>query len=85
MVFFTEMPRTYIRKSNRGSWDENDLQKTIKAVKDGEQTVYKASKIFKIPEKTLRRRLLKNDDKKCGLGPKGVLGVEIERKLELIK
>lgn len=81
MVFFSEMPRTYIRKSNRGSWAESDLQKALKAVNDGEQTVYKASKIFNIPERTLRRRLLKDDDKKRGLGPKGVLGVEIEQKL----
>lgn len=80
-IFFSEMPRTYERRTDRGSWTENDLQNAFKAVKQDGMTVYKASQTFNIPEKTLRRRLLKNDDKKHGLGPKGVLGTEIEQKL----
>lgn len=79
--YFTEMPRTYVRKSKRGSWTEDQLKNAFKAIKEEGMSVYKASKTFDIPEKTLRRRILKNNSDKEGLGRKGVLGKEIEKKL----
>ena len=42
------MPGTHIRKFKQGLWNENDLQKAFKAVKNSKMTVYKASQIFKI-------------------------------------
>lgn len=57
--YFTEMPRTYVRKSKRGSWTEDQLKNAFKAIKEEGMSVYKASKTFDIPEKTLRRRILK--------------------------
>lgn len=75
------MPRLYERKSNRGAWTEEDLKAAFNAVINEGMSSYAASKHFNIPERTLRRRLQKNDDKKHGLGPKGVLGPDIEKKL----
>lgn len=83
MGFFTEMPRSYERTSNRGSWTQELLQAAFKAIKEDGMTIYTASKTFNIPERTLRRRILTNNDKKEGLGPKGNLGSDIEKKIAL--
>lgn len=75
------MPREYERKSNRGEWTEQDLKAAFIAVQNEGMSVYAASKHYSIPERTLRRRIQKNDDTKHSLGPKGVLGTDVERKL----
>lgn len=46
----------YVRKTNRQQWDENAMQRAIRAVKDGEMGWLKASRTFNVPFTTLRRR-----------------------------
>lgn len=50
------MPRNYKRKSNRGEWSEDSMNKALDAVKNG--MPYKtASKQFSVPVMTLKRRV----------------------------
>lgn len=77
------MPNVYKRKTNKGSWTEDDLSSAVSAIKNGSLSIRAASKRFKIPESTLRHRMKKNDFTKRTLGPDGQLGLETEEKLAL--
>lgn len=58
---FLDMGR-YKRKSNRESWDENNMQETISAVKAERMGGWLlASKTFNVPFRTLRRRATKEE------------------------
>ncbi|KAK0169796.1 hypothetical protein PV328_010437 [Microctonus aethiopoides] len=46
----------YVRKTNRQQWDPQAMENAIKAVQNGEMGWLKASKTFKVPSTTLRRR-----------------------------
>ena len=48
------MPRVYVRKTNRGSYSEENLQKAIAAVNSG-QPLLTTAKVYGIPARTLRR------------------------------
>ena len=50
------MVRKYIRKTNRCSWSEKNMENAIKAVRDGTMGYLKAAKEFKVPKTTLKRR-----------------------------
>jgi hypothetical protein len=43
--------------------------------------VNEASRVYGIPSRTLRRRIIQNSTKKLGLGPYGILGYENELRL----
>ena len=47
------MPNTYVRKSNRASWSENDLKNAHNAVLNNILSLRRASKQFNIPEKNI--------------------------------
>lgn len=51
------MVYTYIRKTNRGTWDEENMVRAIDAVRKKEMGWVRASKTFNVPATTLRRRV----------------------------
>ncbi|KAI4460650.1 hypothetical protein MML48_5g00008304 [Holotrichia oblita] len=55
------MVYSYKRKTNRGSWNEADMEKALEAVHKGEMGWLKASKTFNVPTATLRRRGLRKN------------------------
>lgn len=52
------MVYSYKRTSNRGAWNDADMERAIQAVRNGEMGWLKASKSFNVPTATLRRRAL---------------------------
>lgn len=50
------MVGNYIRNSNRQGWSEEAMQRAIGAVNNGEAGWLKASKLYGVPQATLRRR-----------------------------
>lgn len=75
------MPNVYVRKSNKGSWSEEDLRRATEAIKNDSFSIRAASRQFNIPESTLRNRLRRNTFEKHALGPDSQLGVDAEKKL----
>lgn len=71
----------YFRKTDRGSWKEEDLKNAILAVTEEKESIRAAAKMYRIPERTLRRRLVSRNDRKISLGPQPQLGREVEEKL----
>ena len=57
MLFQAIMVRTYIRKTDRGSYSAEDMQHALDAVTSGELSKRKASMQYKIPRPTLIKRL----------------------------
>ncbi|KAJ8927269.1 hypothetical protein NQ314_020272 [Rhamnusium bicolor] len=53
------MPRNYVRKTNRQSWDKENMKKAISEVVNNRSSVNAAAKKYDIPEPTLRRYLKK--------------------------
>lgn len=80
------MPRHYKRKSERQSWSRDAMLNAIRAVKNNEMGWLRASKVFNVPQATLRRHALnKNKDlepgeKKLG-NHKPTIPPEVERQL----
>lgn len=66
------MASKYVRKSTRQSWDEAAMQEAINAVKAGRMGWLKASKLYNVPQATLRRRA--NDKNKRARGVQKTLG-----------
>ena len=62
------MVRHYIRKSERGSYGEENLRKAISEVVNGNMSKAKASKQYHIPLATLVRRCKNPDHTPNGLG-----------------
>lgn len=77
------MPNKYIRKSvlTRGNWLETDLKDAINAVKNDSMSIRKAASTYKIPRKTLERRIRKNNDVKGRMGPDSLFGSANENRL----
>lgn len=77
------MPNKYIRKAVavRGNWSEDSLKAAISAVKNDGLFVRAAAVQYKIPRKTLERRLKNNNDKKGPMGPSSLFGEQNEKKL----
>lgn len=77
------MPNKYQRKITnvRAEWSEQSLKLAINAVKNEGMSVLAASKNYKIPRKTLERRIKKGNYKKGPLGPSSTFGQVNERKL----
>lgn len=53
------MPRTWKRKTNKGSWTEESLREALNFIKNG-NSISAASRVFKIPFSTLQERRTKN-------------------------
>ena len=49
------MPRAYVRKTDRGSYSEENLQKAIAVVNSG-QPLLTTAEVYDVPARTLRRR-----------------------------
>lgn len=77
------MPNIYKRKSNKGSWTEDNLASAVTAIQNDSLSIRGASKRFSVPESTLRHRIKNNDFTKRALGPDCQLGFEAEKKLAL--
>ncbi|KAF9407648.1 hypothetical protein HW555_012402 [Spodoptera exigua] len=55
------MPRNYSRKTDRQGWDKTSMEKAIEAVNNNEMGWLLASKVFNVPQSTLRRHALKQN------------------------
>lgn len=80
------MPRNYSRKTDRQDWDKTSMEKAIEAVKNNEMGWLLASKVFKVPQSTLRRHALKQNKVLApttkGMGRyRSVFTYEMEREL----
>lgn len=73
---------SYKSKNVRGCWTQESLETAFKDVAEG-SSVRNASKIHKIPEKTLRDRLKKRNAIKGKLGQPPALGLDAEKKIVL--
>lgn len=51
------MVRTYVKKTSRGSWPKEDMEKALQAVLEGTMGYKTAAATFKIPKTTLERRV----------------------------
>lgn len=51
------MVRNYVRKTNRGSWDEKNMELAVKAVKNNEMSLRKAASSYSVPKDSLHRRV----------------------------
>ncbi|KAJ4429041.1 hypothetical protein ANN_26037 [Periplaneta americana] len=74
------MPRTYKRKPGvpaQGQWEVENLREAVTCITKGEM----ASRYYSIPESTIRRRKASNSLIKTALGPEGVFGREIDKRL----
>lgn len=80
------MPRNYKRKTERQSWSQDAMLNAIKAVENNEMGWLRASKVYNVPQATLRRHALKtNKELKPGEKKLGKYKVtfppEVERQL----
>lgn len=76
------MPSTYKRICpQRGTWTEANLLAAMQAVRNGEQGTNEAALNYRIPSRTLRRRLNSNNSEKGRMGPDSSLGAVNEGKL----
>lgn len=78
---FRKMPRKYIRKTNRGSWSQENLELAIQSVTEESLSINQASKLYNIPNRTLRRRIKANNSTKLTLGKHPGLGFDNEKRL----
>ena len=76
------MPTFYVRKCpSRGSWTQEDLNSAVDNISRGVTSTWEAAKSFKIPYRTLKRRIEKNKTEKKRMGPDSFLGEDAESKL----
>jgi len=77
-----KMPTFYVRKCpSRGSWTQEDLNSAVDNISRGVMSTWEAAKNFKIPYRTLKRRIVKNNTEKKRMGPDSFLGEDAENKL----
>jgi len=76
------MPRTYVRKTNRGSWSNDQLQRAVEAASDG-CPLKTCARDYKIPVNTLRRHVKKAvlTPGVLKLGRCSLLGAAVENEL----
>ncbi|KAL3266968.1 hypothetical protein HHI36_011117, partial [Cryptolaemus montrouzieri] len=72
---FHNMPREYIRKSEKNEWLESTLQEAFAAVRYGRK-VREVGRPLNIPESTLRNKLKTNRSNKLRMGRKPVFNEE---------
>jgi hypothetical protein len=72
-----KMPRTYIRKTEKSKWTEEDLKTVIAAIQSGRK-IREVGRSYNIPEATLRDKLKTNINTKVKLGRKPVFSNEQE-------
>jgi hypothetical protein len=63
---------SYKRKSNRGSWQEEDMLRAIDRVRASEMSFREASRYYMVPKSTLERRA--KEQNKIAIGGKKHLG-----------
>lgn len=69
LILFADviMPRSYVRKSTRQSWSPTSMLKAVEEVTNGNMGWLRASKLYGVPQATLRRHALnKNKLNKTG-------------------
>jgi hypothetical protein len=71
------MPRTYIRKTEKSKWTEEDLKTAIAAIQSGRK-IREVGRSYNIPEATLRDKLKTNINTKVKLERKPVFSNEQE-------
>jgi transposase-like protein len=73
------MVRNYQKKGLRAKWNEEEMQRAVDAVKNG-QSLRAAARLFKVPRNTLRRHANNAGpvQKKLGRKPILTMGQELE-------
>jgi hypothetical protein len=68
------MPRKYVRKGNsgRGEWSEDNLRCAVELVTSGKISKREAERLYKVPARTISRRILTGKITKPCLGPQGI-------------
>ncbi|CAH1973395.1 unnamed protein product [Acanthoscelides obtectus] len=74
------MPRNYIRKTEKNSWDPENLKKVLEEIRYGKK-IREADRAFNIPESTLRKQMTKENPESSRLGRKPVFSPEIDAQL----
>lgn len=70
------MPRKYLKKQGvppRATWTEDALSEAVKRYRAGEIGLREAERIYRIPNRTLTRRMASGNLKKGSLSPQGKL------------
>lgn len=88
LILFADiiMPRSYVRKSTRQSWSPTSMLKAVEEVTNGNMGWLRASKLYGVPQATLRRHALnKNKLNKTGEKQLGrfrpTFSADVERQL----
>lgn len=76
------MPRNYNRTTTILSYTAEDLQKALDAIRSNGRKIREVGRCFKIPESTLRKKLLENDLKLPRLGRKTIFTRDTEIELK---
>ncbi|KAJ8878449.1 hypothetical protein PR048_019027 [Dryococelus australis] len=74
------MPNCYQRKSDRARWPEGTLEEAVSRGEAGDIGKREAEKYYRIPARTISRRIERNYCTRRGLGPEGKLGTENEKR-----
>ncbi|CAH2095105.1 unnamed protein product [Euphydryas editha] len=74
------MVRTYKRRTNRGTYDKNQLREAVLAVRNGTLSGYKAAQVYKIPRMTIMDHVHKKRSSNM-IGRKTTLPSEVEMNL----
>lgn len=74
------MPRTYHRRTEKASWNSDQLKAALNAINNGRST-REVARSFSIPRSTIQKRLKQNTDAGPSLGRKPVFTVDEERHL----
>jgi len=75
------MPRSYVRKNVRARWSEEDLRKAVGDIQGGKGSVRGISRTYKIPVRTLLRKMRSGNINKVPLGRKSSLNQTQEANL----
>ena len=58
IVIYIEMVRTYIKKTDHGSWCAEKMREAVIKVKSKEMTTRQAAEIYDVPYTSLQRRVI---------------------------
>jgi len=56
----------YVRKTDRGSWSEENMSKAIEMIRSRKMSIGEASRYYDVPKSTVGRRVLEKNKVACG-------------------
>ncbi|KAK9680340.1 CENP-B N-terminal DNA-binding domain [Popillia japonica] len=73
--------RNYVKRNLRAQWSLENLQAAIADIRDKKASIREISRTYKVPVRTLMRRIKANDMEPSKPGRKSTLGTENEKQL----